>query len=149
MNRRGHGHRSPPILRPAPPRPRARLPLLLALVALTGCGRATEQVHRLPTGAVLDPAGHSVALGSMPVAMVFSPDSSQIVSVLSGYREQGAQVFGVASARVVQTLVQPAAFLGAAFSPDGRTLFVSGGNRDVVYVYAWRDRKSTRLNSSH
>ena len=127
------------MLRSAPSRTRARLPLLLALVALTGCGRATEQVHRLPTGAVLDPAGHSVALGSMPVAMVFSPDSSQIVSVLSGYREQGAQVFDVASARVVQTLVQPAAFLGAAFSPDGRTLFVSGGNRDVVYVYAWRD----------
>ncbi len=113
--------------------------LFLALVVLTGCHRAESQVHRLPTGAMLDPAGQSVPLGSMPVAMLFSPDSSRAVAVLCGYREQGAQVVDLASARVLQTLVQPAAFLGAAFSPDGRTLFVSGGNRDVVYVYAWRD----------
>jgi YVTN family beta-propeller protein len=59
------------------------------------------------------------------------------VAVLSGYREQGVQVVDLARRRVVQTIVQPAAFLGATQSPDG-AVYVSGGNQDVVYRYAWR-----------
>src|SRR5262245_26737354 len=82
----------------------------------------------------------------MPVAMAFSPDSSRIVAVLSGYREQGFVVVDTDSHRVVQRVIQPAAFLGATFSPDGHALYVSGGNRDVVYQYAWRD--SARLVDS-
>jgi sugar lactone lactonase YvrE len=38
---------------------------------------------------------------------------------------------------VRQKLIQPAAFIGLAFSPDGRTLYTSGGNQDVVYRYRW------------
>src|SRR5262245_5899343 len=67
----------------------------LACLALLGCGgqaRSTKEVKRLPTGAVLDPEGISVALGSMPVGMIFSPDSTRAVVVLSGYRDQGIQV---------------------------------------------------------
>src|SRR5262245_46157990 len=96
---------------------------------------------------VLDPAGRSAPLGSMPIAMAFAPDSSRIVAVLCGYRDQGAQVIDAASGRVIQTLVQPAAFLGVAFSPDGRRLFVSGGNRDVVYEYAWGAGAATLADS--
>src|SRR5258708_32000076 len=43
-----------------------------------------------------------------------------------------------------QTLVQPSAFLGAVFAPDGHTLYASGGNRDCVYVYAWGDSATLR-----
>ena len=42
---------------------------------------------------------------------------------------------------------RPAAFLGIAFSPDGRTLYASGGNQDVVYRYAWRDDRATLTDS--
>jgi YVTN family beta-propeller protein len=96
---------------------------------------------------VLDPAGSSIALGSMPVTMTFSPDSSRIVTVLSGYRDQGVQVVDLASHRVVQTLVQGSAFVGATFAPDGRTLYVSGGDRDVVYRYAWREDSASLVDS--
>ena len=107
----------------------------LALLILLGCSRPAPRP--LPTGVVLDPAGQSIALGSMPVSMIFSPDSTRIVAVRSGYREQGIQVIDRASRRVVQTLDQRAAFLGACFAPDGSRLFVSGGDRDVVYEYTW------------
>jgi YVTN family beta-propeller protein len=115
-----------------------RRTLCLAFIALAGCARPEPRVHRLPTGVVLDPAGVSVPLGSMPITMRFAPDSTRIVAVLSGYREQGIQVIDPAARRVVQTIVQPAAFVGACFSPDGTRLFVSGGNRDVVCEYEWR-----------
>src|SRR5262245_61582884 len=110
---------------------------LLVLILVVGCARPASNARRLPTGVVLDPAGVSVPLGSMPLTLRFSPDSSRMVAALSGYREQGIQVIDRASRRVVQTIVQPAAFVGACFSPDGSRLYVSGGDRDVVYEYAW------------
>src|SRR5690348_17231166 len=115
-----------------------RLLLLIVCVLglVAGCARSHE-AHRLPTGNLLDPAGMSIELGSMPVSMVFSPDSSKIVTVLSGFREQGFQVIDRRTRRVVQTVAQPAAFLGVCFS--GNRLYVSGGNQDLIYVYAWGD----------
>ena len=124
----------------------ARLVAGVALAVL-GCARPAPDPRRLPTGAMLDPAGLSVALGSMPVTMVFAPDSSRIVAILSGYREQGVQVIDCATRRVVQTIVQPAAFVGACFSNDGKTLYVSGGNQDVVYEYSWREGAAALADS--
>ena len=43
----------------------------------------------------------------------------------------------------MQTLPQTAAFIGLAFSPDGKTLYASGGNDDAIYVYRWNGRQAT------
>ena len=94
---------------------------------------------RLPTGVHLDPATPSITVGSMPLAMTMSPDGSRIVVLLNGWREQGFRVIDRATGRVVQTVLQPAAFIGVTFAPDGNTLYVSGGNQDVIYRYAWRN----------
>jgi DNA-binding beta-propeller fold protein YncE len=98
----------------------------------------------LPTGVRLDPVGDRVALGSMPLGMALSPDGKTLAVVLSGWREQGVQMVDVPSLRLVQTLPQPAAFHGAAFSPDGATVYVSGGNEDAVFCYGW-DGKAASL----
>src|SRR5262245_35535271 len=133
-------------MRFAEPRGVARAAVIV-LLALSGCAPRAHEPQRIPTGLALDPAGTSIALGSMPLRAIWSPDSSRIVVVLSGYRDQGIQVVDRASRRVVQTLVQPAAFLGATFSPDGQRLYVSGGNGDVVYEYAWRSNEATLADS--
>ncbi|HEX5437770.1 MAG TPA: bifunctional YncE family protein/alkaline phosphatase family protein [Gemmatimonadaceae bacterium] len=99
---------------------------------------ATSIRPRLPTGVSLDPAGSTVAVGAMPLSMALAPDARRMVLLLSGWREQGLQVVDRASGRVVQTLEQPSAFLGLVFSRDGRSLYTSGGNGDVIYRYAWQ-----------
>ena len=108
----------------------ARAPQAEAAVA-TGIGR-------LPTGVRFDPAGRSIDVGSFPLAAVLSPDRTRSSLLLNGWREQGVQVVDRATGAVQQTLPQHAAFLGLAFSPDGSTLYASGGDQDVVYRYAWR-----------
>ena len=105
----------------------AHIPLFAALV-IAACSRPEANTRHLPTGVSLDPAGSSIELGSMPLAMAFSPDSARVVVLLCGLREQGIQVVDPIRRKVRQTLVQPAAFLGLAFAPDGHSLFASGGN---------------------
>lgn len=113
--------------------------LMLAALACRPSVMASDPARetvRLPTGQMLDPAGTSHEIGQMPLAMVPSPDGRRIVLLLNGYREQGVQVVDH-SGRVTQTLPQKAAFIGLAFSPDGGTLYASGGNQEVIYRYAW------------
>ena len=135
-----------------------RHPALVALLFLAAaCGQAPAVKptassldagpRRLPTGRTLDPAGTVWPVGSMPLAMTLSPSGREIVVLLNGWREQGVQVVDRASGRILQTLQQEAAFLGLAFSPDGRTLYVSGGNQDVIYRYAWADGRASLTDS--
>ncbi|OGT96950.1 MAG: hypothetical protein A3I79_02815 [Gemmatimonadetes bacterium RIFCSPLOWO2_02_FULL_71_11] len=97
---------------------------------------AAGGARRLPTGQTLDPAGIVREVGQMPLAMLPSPGGRRLVLLLNGYREQGLQVIDRAG-NVTQTIPQSAAFIGLAFSRDGRTLYASGGNQDVVYRYTW------------
>jgi hypothetical protein len=63
----------------------------------------------------------------------------QVAIVLSGWRELGVQIVDLKSHRVLQVLEQPSAFLGVAFSLDGKELFGSGGNEDAIFCYSWKD----------
>ena len=111
--------------------------------------RAQSQARQacLPTGACIDAAGRTSDVGNMPLALVLSPEGDRVVLSLNGWRQQGLQVVERETGRVVQTVAQAAAFYGLAFSPDGRTLYASGGNEDVVYVYSWRERQATLTGS--
>jgi len=116
--------------------------LCVVLLAVSADLVAQKQTC-LPTGVCLDPAGSSFDVGNMPLAMVLSPEGDRVVLSLSGWREQGLQVIDRHTRTVLQTIPQPGAFLGLAFSRDGRTLYSSGGNEDVIYRYAWRDKQAT------
>jgi YVTN family beta-propeller protein len=79
--------------------------------------------------------------------MVPAPGGDRLILLLAGYRNNGIQVLDAGSGKVLQTLAQPAAFVGVAFDPSGRHLYASGGNRDLVYIYDWKDGAAT-LNDS-
>jgi DNA-binding beta-propeller fold protein YncE len=83
----------------------------------------------------------------MPLNVVSSPEGDRLVLSLNGWRQQGIQVIDAQTGTILQTISQPAAFFGLAFSNDGRTLYVSGGNDDVVYRYSWRNKLATLVDT--
>jgi YVTN family beta-propeller protein len=105
--------------------------LALAGLALVALGQAPM----LPTGHRLDPAGPVFDVGNLPLAIVSTPEAGRAALLLSGWREQGLQVIDTRTGAVRQTITQDGAFLGLAFTPDGKTLFASGGHEDAVYRY--------------
>jgi len=132
--------------------------LLVLLVALAACSgqqpastpvavEAGDAHARLPTGVRLDPAAPLHVVGQMPLAMVAAPEGDRVVLLVNGWRDEGVQVVDRASGRVLQTLALPAVFLGLQFAPDGRTLYVSGGNGDVVYRLDWSGGAATLRDS--
>ena len=97
---------------------------------------------RLPTGAHLDPAGKSIDVGGLPLAMLPSPDGRHLVLLLNGFREQGIQVVDRGTGEMTQMQEQRAAFLGLVFSHDGKSLYASGGDDDIIYHYRWANGKA-------
>jgi DNA-binding beta-propeller fold protein YncE len=98
----------------------------------------------LSTGVRLDPFGKFIDLGSMPIGMAIAPEKDKLAVLLSGWREQGVQIVDLKSMQVTETLQQDAAFLGIAFSADGKHLYASGGNDDSILCYKW-DRNTATL----
>src|SRR5271170_651037 len=122
------------------------LPLSAVLCVSVSAQTKPHFTSPLPTGVRLDPAGEGVDLGSLPINLVLAPETDKAVVVLSGWREQGVQVVDRKTRKVTQTLLQDGAFYGAAFSPDGHRLCVSGGNTDLLFVYAWKDGAASLEN---
>src|SRR3984893_2538326 len=86
-------------------------------------------------------------MGSMQLAMTLSPEKKRVIVLLNGWREQGIQVVDRGSGRVLQTIPLPAVFLGITFSPDGKSLYVSGGNEDQIYRFDWHDGQAVLSDS--
>jgi YVTN family beta-propeller protein len=97
----------------------------------------------LSTGVALDPASETHLVGNFPLAASASLDGRFIALLLCGWRDQGIQIVDRNTGSVTQTIAQPAAFIGLTFSPDGKMLYASGGNDDVVYLYRWSGERAT------
>src|SRR5262249_13470037 len=113
--------------------------MLIAIAAtLFSSTVRAEEAPRLPTGLRLNPAGKSADVGNMPLAVITSPKGDRLILSLNGWRERAIQVVDL-EGQVLQKLPQGGAFLGLAFSHDGKSLYTSGGNEDTIYHYSWKD----------
>ncbi|AXC11400.1 hypothetical protein ACPOL_2064 [Acidisarcina polymorpha] len=122
--------------------------LLSASLSLTGLGQtlsapggrtigeATRQTPQyipggfnLPNGWRITPAGKPIAtIEDMVLNAVVSPDGKIIVATHSGYLPHGIDVIDVKTRKLVQQIPLKTTWLGLAWSADGHTLYVSGGN---------------------
>jgi YVTN family beta-propeller protein len=83
----------------------------------------------LPNGWRITPAGKPIAeLNDLVLNMVVSKDGRIVVASHSGYQPHGIDVLDVRTQKPIQHIDLKTTWLGMTWSPDGKTLFVSGGN---------------------
>ena len=90
----------------------------------------------LPTGWSLTPAGTSLPLGDLPLNIAVSPDKKCLAVTNNGQGKQSLQLIDAKKGRLLHSFDIPIAWLGLAFSDDGKTLYVSGGNSNAILRYA-------------
>jgi YVTN family beta-propeller protein len=93
----------------------------------------TAQPGMLFNGWKLTPAGRHVGVNSLPLKMVVSPDGKTLAVVCAG-RWCGVALIDLATEQASQWVPLRRTFNGLAFSKDGKTLYVSGGNSDLLYA---------------
>ncbi len=102
-------------------------------------GQQTADGAVLVNNWTICPAGTLRKLGDFPANAVMSPDGTHVLVVNSGSGVQSVQIVNLADSTVAQTIpyyAPQSAFLGAAYSPDGRSAYVTGGGQNVVHFYA-------------
>jgi YVTN family beta-propeller protein len=94
----------------------------------------------LPSGRRVKPAGEIIRITHDPFGMAVSPDGKKAVTLHNG-------VFTIIDLVSLQPLRVPSydgkissplsngSFLGVAFAPDSKTIFLSGGDNGAVIVY--------------
>jgi|SRR5579859_187255 len=131
----------------AEPSPKPR-PIGEATTALPG--PLTGGGFDLPNGWRITPAGKPIAdLNDLVLKMVPSPDGKVIIAGHSGYLPHGLSVIDAKTHKVVQEVPLKTTWLGLAWSGDGHTLYVSGGNANgekkeaaslaPIYALAYRN----------
>ncbi|MDP4150470.1 MAG: alkaline phosphatase family protein [Bacteroidota bacterium] len=91
----------------------------------------------LPNGWSLTPAGTSLPLGDLPLNMAVTPDGNWMAVTNNGQSTQTLQIIDLRGHRVADSVVIPRSWLGLKFSGDGRSLYASGGNDNMILKYAF------------
>jgi YVTN family beta-propeller protein len=133
----------------------ARLPLL----ALISIAALSQQIpHRLPDGYALPngwritPIGKAIPTEDMVLNVLPAPDGRAVMALHSGFNPHGLVVIDAHTDEATQRIPLRSAWLGMAWHPDGKRLYVSGGNADgraetfraPIYVFGYENGKLSK-----
>ncbi len=92
---------------------------------------------QLPNQWSLKPVGRQLELGDLPVNIAIHPTGEFAAVLCAGYKEHEVIVVDLNSerTRVVSRVQIDQGFYGLAFSNDGKQVFASGGEYDIVHVF--------------
>jgi len=93
----------------------------------------------LPNGRVITPRGRQFFTAPHPYGLALSPDGRTLATANSGTKPFSVTVISLPGgrAREIHSSLN-ATFMGLAFAPDSRTLYVSGGNDGAILAYDLR-----------
>src|SRR5579862_9187842 len=125
-------------------------PWMLGVVVLVGTGSyaafrgvtshrhaGTPSDHLLFNGWGISPVGDQVRIGDMPLKLIASSDGRQLIASTLGFSGVHVTTVDTATRTVIQSLDTDRVWNGLAFSPDGKTLYVGGGNGGKLTAYAY------------
>ena len=105
---------------------------------------ATANGYELPNGWRLTPLGRAVQTEDMVLNVSMAPDRKAVIALHSGFNPHGLVVVDTHSEEAVQRIPLKSAWLGLAWAPNGKRLYVSGGNangkkptRAPIYIFGY------------
>lgn len=136
---------------------RLSLPLILIAILLSlpfwSTGAQSPATRRLPgkkavgtllpNGWTLTPEGTQIPVSDLPLNMVLSKDGRYVVVTTNGNSDQNIEIIDRVTGQKTQTITVKKSWLGIEFAPDGRRLFVSGGDDNELLVYDFANGKAT------
>ena len=91
----------------------------------------------LPSGWLLRPAGKQLLLDTFPMSTALSPDGKFLLVLNAGYRPPSVSVIDLEATREIARLPVAGAWLGLAFTPNGRLVYVGGGSSASVFEFSF------------
>ena len=119
-----------------------KLTLMAAAVALSTLISTAQQSSVadakivLPNGWKLTPAGRQISVGDLPLNIAISPSGKVAAVTNNGQSDQCIQLVDIATERVIDSVLIEKSWLGLVFSSDGKYLYASGGNDNIIIRYS-------------
>jgi DNA-binding beta-propeller fold protein YncE len=111
-----------------------------------------EQVGILPDGGFLlnsgwrvKPAGTQIPLDTLPMSAMLSKDGRFLLVLNGGYKPPSISVLDTKDGHEIGRTPVIDAWLGLALSPNGRTVWASGGSRAAIYEFSFDENGELKL----
>lgn len=101
----------------------------------------------LPNGWSLSPIGATTPLGDLPLNLLVSADKSFAVVSNNGQSTQSLMTVDLATGQIADELDIAKAWYGLAMTQDGQTIYASGGNDNMVRIYACENMQLRETDS--
>lgn len=108
---------------------------------------AGSQQILLPNGWKISPAGHSLALGDLPLNTQLSPSGKFLAVTNNGQSTQSLQLIDLKTEQVSDEKVLSKAWYGLAFSKNEQHLYVSGGNDNWILDFSIANGKLVKSDT--
>ena len=95
----------------------------------------------LPNGWHLTPVGKTLPLGDLPLNIAVSPSKKLAAITNNGQSTQTIQLVDIKKGITTDTILIGKSWLGLTFSDDGKTLYTSGGNDNIIIRYQIKNKK--------
>jgi YVTN family beta-propeller protein len=113
---------------------------LLVAQSLTLRAQTLSQIEAkrviLPNGWSLTPVGKMVPIGDLPLNIAVSPDKKLAAVTNNGESDQSIELIDIKHGVVSDSVTTGKSWLGLVFSEDGKYLYASGGNDNIIIRYA-------------
>jgi DNA-binding beta-propeller fold protein YncE len=93
----------------------------------------------LPNQWSLQPAGRQAPLGDFPVNLAIHPSGQWLAALHAGYGDHEVTIVDLQKRKTVSRVRLDQTFYGLAFAPDGKHLYASGGEFEVVHCFEFED----------
>ena len=124
--------------------------ILLALTTLVQAQTLNEIESRrisLPNGWHLTPVGKILPLGDLPLNIAVSPSEKLAAITNNGESIQTIQIVDIKRGIVTDSVIIDKSWLGLTFSDNGKYLYASGGNDNIIIRYGVRKKRLSNVDT--